>query len=268
MTHGEREETLRVAWRHLEEGSVEEATATALSLVGQDGDDVEARYLAGSALMEGDRLEEAEVHLRRVLELDSSHVGAREALAQLLYDSCRFEEARPETEWLLEAEPDNPQAHHLASLLAERRGEYALAEEAERMAHRLDPDRYALPPRFTRREFESYVEAAVAELPDEFREKMDNLAVVVEEVPPAGLLRTLEEPAPDLLGLFVGTPLPEKSLGDLPQAPDAVYLFKRNLERLCESREEIVEEIRITLLHEVGHFLGLDEQQLSDRGYR
>jgi predicted Zn-dependent protease with MMP-like domain len=121
--------------------------------------------------------------------------------------------------------------------------------------------------RFTRAEFERYVESAVGELPEEFRGRMENLAILVEEIPSEELLRTLDGPEPDLLGLFVGTPLPEKRLDDLPQPPDAVYLFKRNLEEMCASREDLVEEIRITLLHEVGHFLGMDEDQLSELGY-
>ncbi|HXI04529.1 MAG TPA: metallopeptidase family protein [Candidatus Saccharimonadales bacterium] len=262
-----RDEMLREAWRRLDEGDAEGALIEARSLIGGDDALADAHYLAGSALMEMDRLGEAEPYLRRVLDLSDGHAGAREALAQLLYETCRFRETRSELELLLEAEPDNPQAHHLASLLAERRGEYALAEEEERMAHRFAPELYPLPPRFTREEFEHYVEEAIESLPGEFRDPMGNLAVVVEDVPSTALLRTLEDPSPGLLGLFVGTALPEKSLGDVPQAPDAVYLFKRNLERICEDHAELVEEIRITLLHEVGHFLGLDEQQLSDRGY-
>jgi len=121
--------------------------------------------------------------------------------------------------------------------------------------------------RFTRAEFERHVEKAIEALPQEFRERMENLAVVVEELPSAGLLKTLDEPARDLLGLFVGTPLPEKSIEDLPQPPDTVYLFKHNLEVICATREELIEEIRITLLHEVGHFLGLQEEQLEELGY-
>lgn len=262
-----REERLQDAWHALEEGEVESALATARALLQEDDADEEAHYLAGSALMEADDLPEAEPHLRRALQIEPGDLDAHAALAQLLYELCRFDEARAETGMLLEKDPEDPHAHHLSSLLAERRGELAAAEEEERMAHRLAPESYPLPPRFTRGEFDAAVDAAVGELPGKFRERMENLAVIVEDVPSDGLLGTLESPSPGILGLFVGTPLPEKSLGDLPAAPDAVYIFKRNLERICESREELIEEIRITLLHEVGHFLGLDEDQLEARGY-
>jgi predicted Zn-dependent protease with MMP-like domain len=270
MCTGERsrEQRLEEAWNSLEEGDSDHALAAALALVSENDSDPEAHYLAGSAFMNAGRLAEAETHLRRVLEARPSDADARAALTQLLYEACRFQDARIEAEALLDVDPEDAQAHHLASLLAERRGEYARAEEEERMAHRLAPEVYPLPPRFTRTEFHLQVEGAVEELPREFRARMGNLALVVEDVPSASLLLTLSQPSPDILGLFVGTPLPEKSLADLPQAPDAVYLFKRNLERICESREQLMEEIRITLLHEVGHFLGLDEEQIAEGGYQ
>jgi predicted Zn-dependent protease with MMP-like domain len=269
MQDGERtrDERLKDAWSALEEGAIDAALATARALVQEDGGDGEAHYLAGSALMEADALAEAEPHLRRAVEIEPGDLDARAALAQLLYDLCRFDEARAETGILLEKDPDDPHAHHLSSLLSERRGELATAEEEDRMAHRLAPESYPLPPRFSRSEFDAALDLAVGELPGQFRGRMENLAVIVEDVPSISLLRTLEEPSPGILGLFVGTPLPSKSLGDLPAAPDAIYLFKRNLERICESREELVEEIRITLLHEVGHFMGLDEDQLEESGY-
>jgi predicted Zn-dependent protease with MMP-like domain/Tfp pilus assembly protein PilF len=263
----DRGQRLEEAWRLLEDGEVEAALCQAENLLAEEDGDPEAHYLAGFALMEASRLEDAEPHLRRALEIDPGDLDARAALAELLYEVCRFEEARAEVGLLLESDPEDSHAHHLASLLAERRGAFAEAEEEERMAHRLAHGTYPLPPRFTRAEFDASLQSAAAELPVAFRDRMENLAIVVEDVPSMDLLKTLEDPTPSLLGLFVGTPLPEQHLDDLPRPPDAVYLFKRNLERVCESREELVEEIRITLLHEVGHFMGLDEQQLAESGY-
>jgi len=263
-----RDERSREAWRALEEGDVESALATARALLNENPDDGEAHYLAGSALMEGDDLAAAEPHLRRAVDLQPGDLDARAALAEMLYEICRFDDSRAEVAMLLEGDPEDPHAHHLAALLAERRGELAAAEESERMAHRLAPDAYPLPPRFTAAEFDAAIDAASADLPAMFRERMENLAVIVEDVPPERLLRTLDDPTPGLLGLFVGTPLPEKHLSDLPSPPDAIYLFKRNLERICESRDELIEEIRITMLHEIGHFLGLDEDDLEASGYQ
>jgi predicted Zn-dependent protease with MMP-like domain len=72
--------------------------------------------------------------------------------------------------------------------------------------------------------------------------------------------------APDLLGLFVGRHLLERSHDDLPSAPGAIFLFRRNLLRTCRSKEELAREIRITVQHEVGHLLGLDEEDLERWG--
>lgn len=262
-----REQRIEEGWGLLEEGELAAALATARALLAEEETNGEIQYLAGSALMEAGDLDEAEPHFRRALEIDAGDLDARAALAELLYEVIRFDEARVEVGLLLESDAEDPRGHHLAALLAERRGEFAKAEEEDRMAHRLEPESYPLPLRFTRAEFDAAVEAAVAELPERFRERMGNLALVVEDVPSDELLHSMLDPSPSILGLFVGTPLPEKHLDDLPQAPDAVYIFKRCLERICESREELVEEIRITLLHEVGHFMGLDEQELSEAGY-
>jgi predicted Zn-dependent protease with MMP-like domain len=262
-----RDERLEEAWQALEDGEVDLALALARGLLTTYDSDPEILYLAGSSLMEAELPTEAEHYLNRALSSHPAHNDARAALSQLLFDTCRFSEARTQVEQLLDADPEDARAHHLASLLAERRGEYARSEEEERMAHRLAPEAFPLPPRFTQEEFDSYVEEAVAALPEEFRESMHNLAVVVEDVPGTSLLNSLESPTPVILGLFVGTPLPDQSLAELPRAPDAIYLFKRNLERICESRPELVEEIKITLLHEVGHFMGLDDNQIGERGF-
>jgi predicted Zn-dependent protease with MMP-like domain len=261
------ERRIEEAWGLLEEGELAAALATARALLAEDDGNAEIQYLTGSALMEAGDLDEAEPHFRRALEVDPSDLDARAALAELLYELIRFAEAREEVGLLLEADGEDPRGHHLAALLSERRGEFAKAEEEDRMAHRIEPESYPLPLRFTRAEFDAAVEAAIAELPGRFRDRMGNLAVVVEDVPSEEILRSMDDPSPSILGLFVGTPLPEQHLDDLPRAPDAVYIFKRCLERICENREELVEEIRITLLHEVGHFMGLDEQDLTEAGY-
>jgi predicted Zn-dependent protease with MMP-like domain len=146
-------------------------------------------------------------------------------------------------------------------------GDCAAADACFAEAARLDPDHFEVPEAMTPSEFEATVDRALAGLPAEFLRQMGDLPILIEDVPSAALLGTLEEPTPDLLGLFVGTPLTERSTRDLPGVPDAIYLFKRSLERLCVSREELVEEIRVTLLHEIGHFLGMDEDDLDEAGY-
>jgi predicted Zn-dependent protease with MMP-like domain len=110
-----------------------------------------------------------------------------------------------------------------------------------------------------REDFVRLVEEALDSLPKEFRKRMSNIAVLVEDLPP--------EPLPAgklLLGLFHGVPRTRKSVFDLPTGPDYVMLYQKNIEAVCSTPEEIREQIRMTVIHEVGHYFGMDEEQLKD----
>jgi len=110
-----------------------------------------------------------------------------------------------------------------------------------------------------REDFVRLVEEALDSLPKEFRKRMSNIAVLVEDLPP--------EPLPSgnlLLGLFHGVPMTRKSVFDLPTGPDYVTLYQQNIEAVCSTPEEIREQIRMTVIHEVGHYFGMDEEQLKD----
>jgi predicted Zn-dependent protease with MMP-like domain len=119
----------------------------------------------------------------------------------------------------------------------------------------------------TRQRFEQLVVEALDALPRRFRERIRNVAVVVEGVPegqrdPAALLA--EDPTADLLmGEFVGVPTTEKSVWDTA-GPDRVVLYQKNIEAICETDDEIREEVRLTVLHELGHYFGMNEEQLED----
>jgi len=105
--------------------------------------------------------------------------------------------------------------------------------------------------------FEQLAEEALESLPKEFREKLTNVAIIVEDTPP----RDWKERRL-LLGLFHGVPRTEKSVFD-STPPDHIYLYQRNIEAVCSSEGEIRRQIRNTLLHEVGHYFGLNEEELS-----
>ncbi|MBI5866331.1 MAG: metallopeptidase family protein [Planctomycetes bacterium] len=116
-------------------------------------------------------------------------------------------------------------------------------------------------------EFEQVVQAALAEVPAEFKPHMDNVMVEVRGRPDPRLMEEYDVPD-DLLGLYVGTPLDERSLDShQPVLPDRILIFRDNLCEMCESREELIDEIRITVLHELGHHFGLDEDRLEELGY-
>lgn len=105
--------------------------------------------------------------------------------------------------------------------------------------------------------FEEIVAAALEELPQELADALVNVAVVVEDEHPED---------PDLFGLYQGVPLPER--GDMAgQLPDTISIYRVPLEESFPDPDELREEIRITVLHELGHYFGLDEERIAELGY-
>jgi len=104
--------------------------------------------------------------------------------------------------------------------------------------------------------FEELVEEALAALPEVFRQKLTNVAVIVEDYPP----READDNAL-LLGLFHGVPRTEKSVF-FATPPDQIFLYQKNIEAVCSTDEQVRREIRRTLLHELGHYFGLNENEL------
>ena len=109
-----------------------------------------------------------------------------------------------------------------------------------------------------KKQFETLLEQALERLPEVFRSKLTNVAIIVEDSPPG-------DPHTDglLLGLFHGVPLTEKSTFQ-PTPPDRIILYQDNIEAVCSTDEAIRRQIRATLLHELGHYFGLSEQELRD----
>ncbi len=117
----------------------------------------------------------------------------------------------------------------------------------------------------TRAEFERLVVEAVMLIPKRFRREMKNLALVVEEEPSAELLEDMEiEPPDSLYGLYQGTPLPERTWDHGNALPDRITLFQRPIEEDSEDEDEIRAAIGETLIHEVGHYFGLSEEEIEE----
>ena len=117
----------------------------------------------------------------------------------------------------------------------------------------------------SRTEFSRLARRAYGQLPPRVRRALDNVDVAVEEWPDPEDLDAAEG-AETLLGLYVGVPLPERE-GGAPLLPDRIVLFRQPILRSCSTRAEVVREIRVTLWHEVGHYLGLEERDLHRLGY-
>jgi predicted Zn-dependent protease with MMP-like domain len=107
-------------------------------------------------------------------------------------------------------------------------------------------------------------------LPGRFRSRIQNVAVLVEDLPPAQIAsqsarrpRSLP-PRKLVLGVYRGIPATRRSVFDLPAGPDTIVLYQKNIEAVCSSEDEIREQVRRTVIHELGHYFGMDEDQLRD----
>jgi predicted Zn-dependent protease with MMP-like domain len=117
----------------------------------------------------------------------------------------------------------------------------------------------------TRERFTALVEAALREIPKRFRDAMKNVAVIVEEQPPADILEEMEiGPDDTLFGLYQGTPLPERGWGYGNALPDRISIYQFPIEDACEDDEEIRDCVAETVIHEFGHYFGMSEEEIEE----
>lgn len=250
----------------LDGGEPERAYAAARMAMTKAADDPVLHFLAGTALLDLDQPEDAAVELERAVSLDPEDAEFRAMLAQALFASCAFDRARTESDRAVALDPASADGLYVRAMVLERDGRQADADRDYRAAAKLAPDRFVMPTRMSRDAFEEVVAKAAAILPREFRDRLDDVPVVVEDVPAEAILFE-ETPAldPELLGLFVGTALPERTFGAAGiEAPPRILLFQRNLERIASDRAELEREIARTLHHELAHYLGFAEDQMAD----
>lgn len=113
--------------------------------------------------------------------------------------------------------------------------------------------------------FSRYLEQAMQDLPEEFREKLENVEVIVEDYPDRETLASMGiRSRLGLLGLYVGTPITERSVFQLASLPDRIYLYRIPILRAAGGRHRIADTIRDVFIHEVGHHFGFDDDQLDE----
>jgi predicted Zn-dependent protease with MMP-like domain len=117
----------------------------------------------------------------------------------------------------------------------------------------------------TRQHFLKLVDEALETIPDNFREVMTNVAIVVEDEPTRAQLAGVGiEPPDTLLGLYEGTPLTERSWSQEKLLPDKITLFQGPIEDSSDDEDDVVVAIGETLIHEIGHYFGLSEEQIEE----
>ncbi len=228
----------------------------------------ELAWIEGAALNQLGRADEALPRLAEAAEVLPESVDVLLEQGIALYELCRLDDAR---EVLLRAErldADEPWTHHHLGLVAERRGDEEEARRRFARARKLAPDEFPKPCGLAPDAFDRAVEDALARLPEQVRRYLSNVAITVEDLPSDDDLLAAEPPlSPSILGLFRGPAYGRNDAVDpWTHLPSSIVLFQRNLERFASSRADLIEQIGITLIHEVGHFLGLDEDELYQRG--
>ena len=111
----------------------------------------------------------------------------------------------------------------------------------------------------SRDRFDALVAEALDEIPPELAAVMDNVVVLVEDDPPAD--------DPDLLGLYEGTPLTERDWSYGGALPDRITIFRNPTLRFCRDDDEVVAEVHVTVVHEIAHHFGIDDDRLHALGY-
>jgi predicted Zn-dependent protease with MMP-like domain len=259
-------EAVERVWDLLDEGKIENARADIDAMLQRRPGHPDLRIAdAAVALDEG----EAD---RALIALQGAERSADPSLffhlrAAAHYELVQLESARDDGLRALAVNPEIAETHALLAKTSELLGDAESATEHAGIAHQLDGERFPLPLEVSDEEFDALVEKSLLELPAEVRKHLEELPVLVEPLPPRSVL-TAEKPpiSPDVLGLFVGRHLLERTHSDLPGTPGAIYLFRRNLLRVCADRDDLAREVRITVRHEVGHLLGLDETDLEEWG--
>ncbi len=119
----------------------------------------------------------------------------------------------------------------------------------------------------SKEEFEAVITAALQEIPADLAKKIENVEVMVEDYPSLEVQQAMNVSVDGLLGLYSGVPKNHRSEVYSPIFPDHIILYQKNIEAVCRSQEELIEQIQRTVLHEVGHYFGINDRRLRELGF-
>ncbi len=228
---------------------------------------------AGLALLEGQALDdlgksdEALARIDEALRLQPNLTDAIHERGVALFNLGRFDEAKAQFTRVLGDDPDDPYAHHFLALVYEWEGRTADAAAHEQRARELDPQDFPPPVIISPEEFRAVVDRVVAGLSPERKAELIGVPIEIVDLPAKADLVAVDPPfPPTILGLYRGLPKDaQPGPGDKDVPPRAIVLYRLNLGRAVKTRAELDEQIERTLLHEIGHLEGLDEDDLRRR---
>jgi len=252
----------------LEDNRLEEAVTVAEAAVKAAPFSGEPLIWLGDLYFEMDEWEKALASFEKALEIEPGLAPALAGAGKINFELCRFGEAERLINEALMEDNDLGEANYYKALLMERKGDLKKAEKFFDKAYKTDPDWYPSAFKISRNEFEKIAERTFKSLSPKVAAFIKNVAVIVEDFPSEDDLLSENPPlSPHILGLFRGLSSRERSVHSAwSEMPVQIVLYQRNLEHFCQELEELEEQIRITLLHEIGHYLGLNEKDLEKRG--
>ncbi|MGZ6142382.1 MAG: metallopeptidase family protein, partial [Myxococcales bacterium] len=217
--------------------------------------------LQAMALDDLGRPAEALAAANRSLENDAKDREARREKGVALFELCRFDQSKTELSKLASEEPD-AWAEHYLGLIAERSQDDVAAAAHFARAQKLDPDAFKAVAVAPASAFQKVVQEEVDKLPPDIKQGLARSNFAIEDLPEVSDLVATDPPlSPGILGLF--RPPAEAAS---PDARPTILLYRRNLARAAHNDDELHREVRDTLMHEVGHLNGEDDEQLRDRG--
>jgi Flp pilus assembly protein TadD len=221
----------------------------------------ELHLLQAMALDDLGRPADALSAANRSLEYDPRDREARREKGVALFELCHFDQAKVELGRLASEEPD-AWAEHYLGLIAERAQDDVAAAAHFARAQKLDPDAFKSTAAAPLSVFQKVVQEELDKLPPDIQQGLAKARFAIEDLPEVSDLVATDPPlSPGILGLF--RPPPE---ADSSEARPTILLYRRNLAHAAHSEEELHREVRDTLMHEVGHLNGEDDEQLRDRG--
>jgi predicted Zn-dependent protease with MMP-like domain len=122
--------------------------------------------------------------------------------------------------------------------------------------------------KLSEKDFDRIVKKVIRNIPQEIQQYLDNIVISVKKRPSNEMLQEMGlSPEEPLLGVYDGVSLMDRSVTSPPLFPDSIILFQEPLEEMCETIQELEDEIEITVVHEVAHFVGISEERLEELGY-
>ncbi len=223
--------------------------------------------IAGHACWEEGDLESSLRYYRQASDADPERLDAAVAMGVALFHLGRFVSAAQCFELVTVEDPEIAEAWYYLGLLALRERKHALADIFFGRAHDREPTRWPLPTFLEAAKIEELLNRILNDLPDDVRASLSNVALILEEQIPEEIIHS-QTPAIDPLamGLFDGVPLPDQSTFGVETDITRILIFSDNIALIASDETKLYEELAITLHHEIGHFLGLDEEELAARG--